>query len=160
MRTGIANLPLHRGRAPRWLFERMTLLSRGICEYIVSEFGPPEFLRRISDPYWFQAFGCALEKAYVRQPKDFEELLGIRGVGPKTVRALSLLGELLHGAAPSRRDPARYSFAHGGKDGHPYPVDRELYDRSISVLKDAIDHARMGRREKVEAIGRLSRFHG
>ena len=65
-------------------------------------------------------------KTYERQPEDFEQLLGMIGVGPKTIRALSLIAELVYGAEVSFRDPVRYSFAHGGKDGHPYPVDGGL----------------------------------
>ncbi|MGB9620716.1 MAG: DUF763 domain-containing protein, partial [Armatimonadota bacterium] len=71
-----------------------------------------------------------LLRTYERQPRDFEELLGVEGVGPKTVRALAMIGDLVYGAPMSRRDPAAYSFAHGGKDGIPYPVDRRGYDRS------------------------------
>ena len=64
-------------------------------------------------------------KIYESVPKDFEGLLGIEGVGPKTIRALALISELVYGKSPSFNDPVRYSFAHGGKDGHPYPVDKE-----------------------------------
>lgn len=351
-RTGTAELPLHNGKAPRWLFERMVKLAGGITEVIVSDFGPEEFLRRLSDPYWFQAFGCVLgfdwhssgltttvcgalkeallatggqlclyaaggkgacsrrtpeeierwservgmnpeglvyssrmsakvdsaavqdgyqiyhhsfiftndgkwavvqqgmnpsnrlarryhwlgesvndfvcephnavccdfqgetlnmvagesagarevsvavskegtEKVhhelsrmqelklprrheilvsdinpdrlksafcsiYETQPQNYEELLGIKGVGPKTIRALALVSELIYGEAPSRKDPARYSFAHGGKDGYPYPVDRTVYDSSISYLADAVKHTKVGRSEKIEALKRLS----
>jgi hypothetical protein len=77
-------------------------------------------------------------------------------VGPKTVRALSLISELVYGIAPSFRDPARYSFAHGGKDGHPFPVDRETYDNSIALLGAAVQKAKIGNREKIEALKRLS----
>jgi hypothetical protein len=93
-----------------------------------------------------------------RQPQDFEELLGLQGVGPKTIRALSLISELVHGVAPSYRDPARYSFAHGGKDGIPYPVDRKTYDQSIELLSKAINRAKLGLTEKKEAVSRLSRL--
>ena len=354
-RTGIANLPLHYGKAPRWLFQRMVKLAREITIVIVSDFGAEEMLRRLSHPYWFQAFGCILgfdwhssgvtttlcgalkegvkgleqelglfvaggkgatsrktpseievwgdrlsldpvplvyasrmsakvdssaiqdgyqlyhhnflfaangswavvqqgmnektryarryhwlgeavsnfvnephsailsdsrgqslnlvavesdtartsiaeiavnekpEKmladlkkiktldlparhqivtadlhpdslskillsAYERQPHDFEELLGLRGVGPKTIRALSLISELVYGIAPSYRDPARYSFAHGGKDGIPYPVDRKTYDQSIELLQRAIRKTKLGLKEKEEAMGRLRRM--
>jgi hypothetical protein len=95
---------------------------------------------------------------YERGPGDFEQLLGIRGVGPKTLRALSLLSEILFGDAPSFRDPARFSFAHGGKDGHPFPVDRETYDRSIGVLRDALRQSRLGRTDKLGALRRLGGF--
>ncbi len=356
MRTGTAILPLHHGRAPRWLFERMTALSREITAAIVAEFGQRAFLERLSDPCWFQALGCALgfdwhssgltttvtgalkeglkgmegelglfiaggkggasrktpeeirmyadrhtvdpaplihasrmaakvdnsavqdgyqlyhhvfvftdrgqwaviqqgmneqkrsarryhwlgenvadfvvephtavccdergavinmvasesegarristalsrerpekvlkemtrireielsrrhhitaadidparlhrtlTKTYERQPEGFEELLGIRGVGPKTVRALSLLSEIIYGRPPSYRDPARFSFAHGGKDGTPFPVDRETYDRTIEVMRRAIRTAKVGHRDRMEALKRLARFYG
>jgi len=352
-RTGIANLPLHYGRVPPWLFDRMVKLAREITIAIVAEFGSEEMLRRLSHPFWFQAFGCILgydwhssgvtttlcgalkegikglerdlglfiaggkgktsrqapseieswgdlislnpaplvyasrmsakvdssavqdgyqlyhhsflftasgswtviqqgmneanryarryhwlgesvnsfvnephsailfeargqalnlvasesdparstiagiatsekpEKivaelkriktldlpshhylsthdlhpdslsrillsTYERQPQDFEELLGLKGVGAKTIRALSLISELVYGVAPSYRDPARYSFAHGGKDGIPYPVDRKTYDQSIELLSKAIRKTKLGIREKTEALNRLS----
>lgn len=350
-RTGIATLPLHYGKAPRWLFERMRLLAREIAAAIVTEFGQQELLKKLSDPYWFQAFGCILGfdwhssgltttvtgalkegikgleneigifvaggkgntsrktpseiqnagdkidvdpaklvyaskmsakvdntalqdgyqlyhhvfiftrtgswsviqqgmkeedktarryhwlgeavkdfveephaaiccnakgetlnmvahesagarnvtthlaqekpeaviaelkkiqnlilpfhhhvdprdihpdrlnkillKTYEVQPKNFEHLLSIEGVGPKTIRALSLLSELVYGEAPSYRDPVRFSFAHGGKDGYPYPVDRKTYDKTIEVMKKAIESARVGNRDKIDAVKRL-----
>ncbi len=85
-------------------------------------------------------------------------MLGLPGVGPKTIRALSLISELVHGVAPSYRDPARYSFAHGGKDGIPYPVDKTTYDQSIELLRRAINKAKVGLTEKKEAVSRLSRL--
>lgn len=100
-----------------------------------------------------------LLKTYERRPEDFEALLGMAGVGAKTLRALALLSELLYGAKPSFRDPARFSFAHGGKDGHPYPVDRELYDRSIDFLKEIVNAARIGDYEKKRSFNRLSAFY-
>jgi hypothetical protein len=103
-----------------------------------------------------------LEKAFItiyeQSPKNFEELLGIQGVGPKTLRALSLVSELIHGAKPSFKDPTRFSFAHGGKDGHPYPVDREVYDKTVGVLQEALGKVRVGDRTKMEAIRRLHLF--
>jgi len=354
-RTGIANLPLHYGKAPRWLFDRMVKLAREITIAIVADFGAEEMLKRLSDPYWFQALGCILGfdwhssgvtttlcgalkegikglepdlglfiaggkgrtsrqtpseievwgdkisldptplvyasrmsakvdsaaiqdgyqlyhhtflftpsaswtviqqgmnevnryarryhwlgeavssfvnephsailseargqalnlvasesnpartsitdiatqqkppdiladlkrlktlnlpphhpigvsdlhpdslskillSTYERQPSDFEQLLGLRGVGPKTIRALSLISELVYGVAPSYRDPARYSFAHGGKDGIPYPVDRKTYDQSIELLSKAIRKTKLGIREKNETLNRLNRL--
>jgi len=352
--TGIANLPLHSGKAPAWLFERMVKLAREIVIAVVSEFGTEEILRRLSDPFWFQSFGCVLgfdwhssgvtttlcgalkegikgiekelglfiaggkgrvsrqtpeelkrwgdllsidpepliyasrmaakvdntavqdgyqlyhhtfvftnkgfwavvqqgmnetvhyarryhwlgEKvssfvnephaavlselrgnalnlvaaesdlarttvteivlnqkpenildelkrlktlnlparhqiavqdlhpdslkkilysACDRQPGDFEQLLGLEGIGPKTIRALSLISELIYGVAPSYRDPARYSFAHGGKDGIPYPVDRTTYDRSIEIMSKAINRSsKLTLSEKQAALKRLS----
>jgi hypothetical protein len=97
-----------------------------------------------------------LTTTYERAPQDYEALLGIEGVGPKTLRALSLTSELLHGTLASMRDPARFAFAHGGKDGTPFPVDRETYDRSIEILGLAINKAAVGRTEKVQAFRRLA----
>jgi hypothetical protein len=102
-----------------------------------------------------------LIKSYETQPADFEALLGIKGVGPKTIRALSLISELIYGTPPSFSDPARFSFAHGGKDGHPYPIKKEHYDRTIDVLHQQIGLAKIGRGEKLQAIRRLFAFaHG
>jgi hypothetical protein len=97
-----------------------------------------------------------LERIHEQQPAHFEALLSIRGVGQKTVRSLVLISELIYGVEPSFRDPAKFSFAHGGKDGHPYPVDRENYDRSIEVLRRALSAAKIGRGEKLRAMRRLA----
>ncbi len=99
-----------------------------------------------------------LLSAYEQQPEDFRQLLGLPGVGAKTIRALSLISELVHGVAPSYRDPARYSFAHGGKDGIPFPVDRETYDRSIDLLRKAVGRSRITLTEKQDAENRLGRL--
>ncbi len=95
---------------------------------------------------------------YEAAPDGFEELLALPGVGARAVRALALLAEILHGAPASARDPARFSFAHGGKDGHPYPVDRGTYDLSIEWLREAVTRARLGRGDRLEALRRLARF--
>lgn len=353
-RTGYAHLPLHGGRAPAWLFGRMVKLAREISIHIVSEFGPEEMLRRLSDPFWFQAFGCVLgfdwhssgvtttvtgavkegirglegdlgffagggkgaasrqtpaqivefcdrnsieapplvyasrmsakvdsaavqdgyqlyhhaffftrtgawcvvqqgmndangmarryhwlaanvrsyvnephaaicaereaptlnlvasesEQArqtsaelarekpeivlsalrnlpllemprrhavavadvnprylekillttYERAPEDFETLLGLEGVGARTLRALALVSEIVYGTPASTRDPARFSFAHGGKDGFPYPVDTGTYDKTIEVLRAAVNKSGIDRSERVAALKRLVRF--
>lgn len=102
-----------------------------------------------------ERIGKILLKTYEKQPENFELLLGMQGVGPKTMRALALVSELVYGVAPSFRDPARFSFAHGGKDGHPYPVDRETYSRTIEILKKAISEAKLGYTDKLRAIKRL-----
>jgi hypothetical protein len=353
-RTGTATLPLHTGKAPRWLFDRMVELAPAIAEIIVLEQGRPELLKRLSDPYWFQAFGCVLgfdwhssgvtttvcgalkqglarrdnelgvfvaggkgkisrrtpaelleygsrlgldgarlaydsrmaakvdsaavqdgfgiyhhsffvtadgEWAVVQQgmrdfdgtarryhwlgsqvqdfvnephaaiasdakgesvlnmvaaesgdarqastefarqepkvvdreiarvvslalpsrhwvdiqkdinpahlrkvllstyeasPQSFEEVLAIPGVGPKAVRALALVADVVYGSPASVRDPARFSFAHGGKDGHPYPVNRAVYDQSVEWLRDAVGKARIGHTERLKALKRLA----
>ncbi len=354
MRTGIANLPLHGGRAPRWLFERMTRLAREIVCHLVAEHGPHEVLRRLADPYWFQAFGCVLGfdwhssgvtttacgaikegikglehelglfaaggkgaasrrtphqiesacehlgrdpaplveasrlsakvdntalqdgyqlyhhsffftrdghwgvvqqgmndasgmarryhwlgeglrsfveephaavccdrrgpafnlvdrdsaaareaitrlvqhpdrevertlaalprldmprhhlldaadirpaqlrkvllRTYEQPPEDFTRVLAVPGLGPRSLRALALVAELIYGSRAATRDPAAYAFAHGGKDGTPYPVARECYDRTIDTLHRALEQARVGRTEKRDALRRLGRW--
>ncbi|HEX2721398.1 MAG TPA: DUF763 domain-containing protein [Gemmatimonadaceae bacterium] len=356
-RTGSATLPLHGGKAPKWLFERMTQLAPAIAEVIVLEQGRSAFLERLSDPYWFQAFGCVLgfdwhssgvtttvcgalkeglaqhggelgivvaggkgkasrktpaeliqfgdrlgldgsrlaynsrmaakvdsaavqdgfgiyhhsfflttegEWAVVQQgmkgddgtarryhwlgshvrdfvnephaavasdarpdsvlnmvaaessparsasaefarqeprhvdreiarvitlalpsrhwvdiqkdinpahlrkvllatyektPQNFEELLAVPGVGPKAVRALALVADVVYGSPASVRDPARFSFAHGGKDGHPYPVNRSVYDHSVDWLREAVGKARIGQTERLHALKRLADWH-
>lgn len=353
-RTGTAQLPLHGGRAPAWLFGRMVKLAREISIHIVAEYGPEEMLRRLSDPFWFQAFGCVLGfdwhssgvtttvtgavkegikglesdlgfyagggkgavsrrtpaeitsacdrlsidpgplvyasrmsakvdsaavqdgyqlyhhaffftpsgawsvvqqgmndangmarryhwlsssvesyvnephaavcaeapaatlnlvaseservretsaelarekpgvvvsalkglpaltmprrhavlladvhplhlekillKTYDRAPENFETLLGMQGVGAQTLRALALVSEVIYGTPASTRDPARFSFAHGGKDGFPYPVSTATYDKTIEVLRGAVTKAGIDRSERVAALKRLVKF--
>lgn len=99
-----------------------------------------------------------LLKTYEQAPQDFEALLGIEGVGPKTLRALALASELVHGTAAAMRDPARFAFAHGGKDGTPFPVDKLTYDKTIEILEKAINGAAIDRSEKVKAFQRLATF--
>ncbi len=355
-RTGISSLPLHTGRAPRWLFKRMVPLSGAIAEAIVDEHGKDEFLKRLSDPYWFQALACVigfdfhssgtttttcgalkqsvnrlnigvffaggkgkaskntlseiensgistaradrlkyasrmtakvdtaliqdsyqlyhhvfaftekgswavvqqgmndtyarryhwlssgitsfvnepgsaiccdstaqdvldmsaaqseetrktsldlvndnprhlekyikspaqqtldrfnepiaeiaftprhtivdmskrnlemLKRAYEFQPKDYEELVSLNGIGAKSIRSLALISEVVYGTRPSWKDPVKYSFAHGGKDGIPYPVDRKVMDSSTEFLENAISQAKLGEKDKINAIKRL-----
>ena len=121
-----------------------------------------------------------LVRAHEQHPQDFETLLGLPDVGPATIRSLSLLAEIIFQAPPSHRDPtnrrieaseggtekhgegadlrrwADYSHAHGGKDGTPFPVDRDTYDRNIAILTDAIQRAKLGENDKFDAFRRLS----
>jgi hypothetical protein len=99
-----------------------------------------------------------LTRMYELKPKNYEELLGIRGVGPSTVRGIALIAELVYGQAPSWKDPARYSFAYGGKDGVPFPVDREAMDESIQILKAAVENARIGDKERLNSLQRLRKY--
>ncbi len=342
MKTGVADLPLHYGSCPKWLFPRMKKLGRAVSEVVILEYGKDEFLRRISDPFWFQALGCILgfdwhssgltttvtgalkeglgndlgvavlggkgrasrktpeeidrlenvfsmplskiedlkyasrlaakvdnnciqagfilyhhaffvtedgkwavvqqgmsdKTSYARryhwlsekvksfvvephmaiccdvtgkalnmvaeeseecrntsvdlvkdnpenlkkyllldakheidlknfkglvnahefQPKNYEELIALKGFGAKSVRALALISKLVYGTEPSWRDPVKFSFAHGGKDGFPYPVDRKNYDKSIEILRTAIENAEIDNKERLFAIKRLQNF--
>jgi hypothetical protein len=100
----------------------------------------------------------AFNAIHEAHPQSFRDLLEIRGVGPRTVGALALVSELVYGAPPSFADPARFSFAHGGKDGYPFPVDRPTYEHSIDFLKTCIDKAKMGDREKLDTFKRLGKI--
>jgi hypothetical protein len=100
----------------------------------------------------------AIDLAYNYQPKNYEELVSLPGIGPSTIRALALVADLIYGKPPSWKDPVKFSYAHGGKDGVPYPVDRKTYDKSIEILRDAIENAKLGNKEKIHAIKRLENF--
>ncbi|PIR43232.1 hypothetical protein COV24_03720 [candidate division WWE3 bacterium CG10_big_fil_rev_8_21_14_0_10_32_10] len=98
-----------------------------------------------------------LAQVIEKKPKTYEEFVTMRGVGPKTVRALSLVAELIYGAKASYTDPARYSFAHGGKDATPYPVDTKTYDETIEILKKAVQKTKLPYYEKNKALEKLSK---
>jgi hypothetical protein len=98
------------------------------------------------------------KQVYEFQPKNYEELLSIKGVGPATVRGLALVAELVYGEKPSWEDPVKYSFAYGGKDGVPYPVDRRAMDESIHLLKQTVKAAKIGDKDKTQSLQRLRRF--
>jgi hypothetical protein len=99
--------------------------------------------------------GSILWLAHEAQPKDFEDLLLLEGVGPRTVQSLALVSEVIHGTPSRFKDPARFSFAHGGKDGHPFPVPTKTYDEVISTLQKAVYKAKIGQTEKTEALKKL-----
>jgi len=130
--------------------EQLTLLNLAPREFkyhpVVSEnFAQSKYLEKI------------LAKVTDVVPENYENLLAIPGVGPKTIRALALVGEVIYGARPSYEDPARYSFAHGGKDATPYPVDRITYDKTIAIMAQAVSKSRIEPSEKNRAIRRLMR---
>jgi len=100
--------------------------------------------------------GSVLWLAHEKRPEDFEELLLLKGLGPRTLQSLTLVSEVIHGTPSRFKDPARFSFAHGGKDGHPFPVPIKVYDETIGTLQTAIHKAKMGNSEKSEAIKRLT----
>jgi hypothetical protein len=97
-----------------------------------------------------------LQRAYEYQPADYEELVELDGIGPASLRALALIAELVYDAAASREDPAKYAYAHGGKDGTPHPVDRERYDRSIEYVRAMVEGSEVDRQTKQAALERLA----
>ena len=102
--------------------------------------------------------GAILWLAHERHPSDFEELVLLEGVGPRTLQSLALVSEVIHGTPARFRDPARFSFAHGGKDGHPFPVPVNVYDETIGILQTAVQKAKIGQTDKQDAIRQLSKL--
>jgi len=135
----------------RYKDQQLTLLKLENTEFkahpvVCEDFSRSSYLEKI------------LQKLCDRKPANYEQLLATEGVGPKTVRALALVAEVIYGAKPSYEDPARYSFAHGGKDSTPYPVDRRTYDKTIATLAQAVRRSRISPYEKDKAIKRISAF--
>lgn len=99
--------------------------------------------------------GAVLATAYESEPKDFESLLLTPGLGPRTLQSLTLVSEVIYGTPSRFTDPARFSFAHGGKDGHPFPVPIKIFDESIRVLHESIEKSKLGYKDKSDCIRRL-----
>lgn len=102
--------------------------------------------------------GAVLTLAYEKQYKDFADALLIPGLGPRTIQSLALVSEVIYGGPSRFSDPARFAFAHGGKDGHPFPVPLKVYDESISILSKAVSAAKIGRNEKLRGLNVLGRM--
>ena len=102
--------------------------------------------------------GAVLATAYERDIRDFASLLLMEKVGPRTLQSLALVAEVAHGTPSRFADPARFSFAHGGKDRHPFPVPLKTYDETLGVLRRSLESAKLGHTEKVEGFRRLDRF--
>ena len=102
--------------------------------------------------------GAVLALAHERDLRDFASFLLLEQLGPRTLQSLALIAEVVHGTPTRFDDPARFAFAHGGKDGHPFPVPLRVYDESISVLRRALDLAKLGHSEKLDGMSRLDAF--
>ena len=102
--------------------------------------------------------GAVLAVAHEKDLRDFASMLLVEGLGPRTLQSLALIAEVVHGAPSRFADPARFSFAHGGKDGHPFPVPLKIYDDSLGILRRSLDAARVGHTEKLEGFRRLDRL--
>lgn len=105
-----------------------------------------------------ERLGAVLATAYDRELRDFASLLLVEKLGPRTLQSLALIAEVIHGAPSRFSDPARFSFAMGGKDGHPFPVPLKVYDESIAVLRRSLDSAKLADAEKSGGMSRLDRF--
>jgi uncharacterized protein len=99
--------------------------------------------------------GAMLWVAHENKPDDFEELLMLKGMGPRTIQSVALVSEVIYGTPTRFDDPARFSFAHGGKDGHPFPVPVKVFDETINTLQTAIQRAKIGNSDKMDAIRKL-----
>ena len=106
-----------------------------------------------ADDVDLKRLGAVLATAHEQDLRDFACLLLVEGLGPRTLQSLALIAEVVHGAPSRFADPARFSFAHGGKDGHPFPVPLKTYGESLSVLRCALNEARFGHSEKIEGFG-------
>ena len=161
---------------PDWLLEEIERLTEGPTLFAPARH--PVLSLDVNE----KRLKSILINAHEQHPQDFETLLGLAGVGPATIRSLSLLAEIIFQAPPSHRDPTKrrslaseggiekhdeetdprrwadYSHAHGGKDGTPFPVDQDTYDRNIAVLTDAVRKARLGQNDKLDALRRLSKL--
>jgi hypothetical protein len=140
--------PLSQMASVKFGQQRLTLLNLENKEFdyhpvVTENFSKSRYLEKI------------LAQVVGQEPKNYEKLLAISGVGPKTMRALALVSEVIYGAKPSYEDPARYSFALGGKDATPYPVDRITYDKIIEILKEVINKTHWQIIDKNKAISRL-----
>jgi hypothetical protein len=102
--------------------------------------------------------GAVLALAHEQDLRDFPSLLLVEGLGPRTLQSLALIAEVIHGAPARFSDPARFSFAHGGKDGHPFPVPLKTYDESLRILRRSLEAARLGHTERLESFRRLDRL--
>lgn len=111
-----------------------------------------------ADDVDLKRLGAVLAVAHERELRDFASLLLVEGLGPRTLQSLALIAEVVHGEPARFSDPARFSFAHGGKDGHPFPVPLKTYDESLGVLRRSLEAARLGHTEKVEGFKRLDRL--
>jgi len=140
---------------PRHLRRDWELLKKPLCQTTLDGWKVPknpylEMPRRIN---W-----NVMKGLYEFQPKNYEEILSTKGVGPATVRALAFISELMYGSPPSWKDPIKYSFAVGGKDGVPYPVNRKAMDDATLLIKEGIEEAKIGNEEKLHAIKRLKKI--
>jgi hypothetical protein len=102
--------------------------------------------------------GAVLAVAHQQELRDFASLLLVEGLGPRTLQSLALIAEVVHGAPSRFSDPARFSFAHGGKDGHPFPVPLKTYDESLAMLRRSLEAARLGNKEKIQGFKQLDRL--
>lgn len=163
--TGISGM--NRGRILNLTSSEATENRRGILEisHTDSEKMLQDFARLILPAHHdvrasdvdLKRLGTLLYMTREMPPENFEELLLLKGVGPRTLQSLALVSEVIHGAPSRFQDPARFSFAHGGKDGHPFPVPLKIYDETISILQKGIERSKLGNSDKLKSVEKLHR---
>jgi len=145
---------------PKHIIRDWAELTRHHSQRTLYNFGLPEhkhesvaFLNMPRSINWNK-----MREIYDFQPKNYEEFVALKGVGSNTVRSLALISDLIYGDKPSWSDPVKYSFAVGGKDGVPFPVDKEAMDKSTEIIRSGIERAKIGDKDKIHAIRRLHKF--
>ena len=139
-RNGI--LDITKTDSEKWMHDFQRLILPAHHEVLASDVD----MKKLGNILWL---------ARENEPENFEELLMLKGVGPRTMQSLALVSEVIHGAPSRFTDPARFSFAHGGKDGHPFPVPTKTYDETISILRTGIEKSKLGNQDKSMAIKKL-----
>jgi hypothetical protein len=141
--------------------EGMMMISREKPELMLKEIQQlilPSHHDVRSEDVDLKRLGSVLWLANESHPENFEELLLLQGVGPRTLQSLTLVSEVIHGTPSRFKDPARFAFAHGGKDGHPFPVPIKVYDETISTLQTAVHKSKLGQTDKQQAIKALTQI--
>jgi len=151
----ILNLTAREAGAARQGMMNLTLERPEVMLQEVQHLIMPNRHQVLSEDINLKRLGTALWLAHENRPKDFEDLLLLEGVGPRTVQSLALVSEVIHGTPSRFKDPARFSFAHGGKDGHPFPVPTKTYDEVIETLQKAVNKARIGQTDKIQALKKI-----
>lgn len=142
---------------PKTFIKNLAIISRHPKQITLMQLQDKEFYWHpvVEEKFDLKRLEKTIFTAHSENPENFEKLLSLKGVGPKTIRALSLVSELIYGARPSYEDPARYSFTVGGKDHTPEPIDYRRYDELLSIMEKGIKKAKISNREKIEAQRRL-----
>lgn len=152
----ILNMVAHEAGSTRTSILGMTKESPTVMLREIQQLVMPSHHDVRTEDVDLKRLGAMLYLAHEKTPKDFEELLLLEGLGPRTLQSLALVSEVIYGTPSRFTDPARFSFAHGGKDGHPFPVPLKVYDETISTLKVAVGRAKIGETDRQQAIRSLS----
>lgn len=142
---------------PKTFLDNLSLVQRHPKQMTLLELANREFHWHpvVKEHFNLKRLQKTILAAKNQDPKNFENLLSLKNIGPRTIRALSLIAEVIYGAKPSYQDPARYSFSVGGKDGTPFPVDREIYDETLTIMERGIKRSKISLSEKEKAFQRL-----